>query len=83
MGTKFKLTCERRLTNGNIKHPKPTSKCQFPLKLNLNQSDERGRKLERQSLRIAIPVTPSTMSVKRLYNACPLYVRYSFLKPAV
>ncbi|OVA01869.1 hypothetical protein BVC80_9079g3 [Macleaya cordata] len=80
-GNKLRLTWDSRLTSGNIRHPRPTSNCQFPLRLNLNQSEGRGRNLARQRWRIAIPARPSATSVKRLYRAWPLYVRDSLLKP--
>lgn len=83
MGNKFRFTCERRFTSGNIRQPIPTSNCHFPSKLNLNQPGGRGWNLERQRCRIAIPVSPSATSVRRLYKACPLYVMNSFLYPAV
>ncbi|KAL5727182.1 hypothetical protein ACHQM5_000406 [Ranunculus cassubicifolius] len=72
---------DRRLTRGNMRHPNPTSNSQFPLKLKWNQSDGRGRNLERQRRSIAIPAKPSATSVKRLYMACPLNVRVSLLNP--
>lgn len=80
-GNRSRLNCESRLTRGNMRHPIATSASQFPLRLNLNQSDGRGENRERQRWRIAIPARPSATSVKRLYSACPLYVRDSLLKP--
>jgi len=81
-GSRLRLNCETRLTNGNMKHPRMTSICQFPFRLNLNQSGGRGRNLDRHRWRIAIPARPSVTSVMRLNKACPLYVRDSLLKPA-
>ncbi|KAF5197768.1 hypothetical protein FRX31_012645 [Thalictrum thalictroides] len=81
-GTRLRLTCDNRLTRGNMRHPRPTSNCQFPLRLNLNQSAGRVWNLERQRWRMAIPAKPSATSVNRLYRAWPLYVRDSLLNPA-
>lgn len=82
-GSRLRLNCESRLTRGNIRHPRITSNCQFPFKLNLNQSWGRGRNRHKLRWRITIPATPSVTSVTRLNNACPLNVRDSRLKPAM
>lgn len=81
-GNRLRLNCESRLTRGNMRHPNATSSCQFPFKLNLNQSDGRGWNRDRHRCRIAIPASPSVTSVTRLNKACPLKVRDSLLKPA-
>lgn len=83
MGNKLRLNWERRLTKGNMKHPRATSNSQLPFRLNLNQSDGRGQNRDKQRWRIAIPARPSVTSVTRLNKACPLNVRDSLLKPAM
>uniref|UniRef100_M1AW49 Prenyl-dependent CAAX protease n=1 Tax=Solanum tuberosum TaxID=4113 RepID=M1AW49_SOLTU len=47
-GNRSRLNCDSRFTNGNMRHPRRTSNNQLPFRLNLNQSDGRGRKRDRQ-----------------------------------
>ena len=80
--TRLMLMWESKFTSGNNRHPNATSQCHLPFNLNSNQPGGRGRNLPRHWWRIAIPARSSVMSVTRLYNAWPLCVNVSLLKPA-